>query len=111
MGFFNIPENEDIIDAKKKMNTILRQIQKNSKPEKCILCGRTQTSYCNSHSVPAMVLRNIADNGKILQSRKKELTIQGHFILFVENVIVNTFKTMKMKANCLKDLVIRCLQK
>ena len=69
MGFFNIPENEDIIDAKKKMNTILRQIQKNSK------------------------------------------TIQGHFILFVENVIVNTFKTMKMKANCLKDLVIRCLQK
>ena len=86
MGFFNIPENEDIIDAKKKMNTILRQIQKNSKPEKCILCGRTQTSYCNSHSVPAMVLRNIADNGKILQSN----SLVGFEILDLEKGVNNS---------------------
>lgn len=70
MGFFNIHGKEDIIEAQKKISAELRRIRETSKPEKCILCGRNQTSYCNSHSVPAMVLRNIADGGKVLQSNR-----------------------------------------
>ena len=46
----------------------MRKIQEETKPEKCILCGKEQTSFCNSHSVPQMCLRPIADQGKVLHA-------------------------------------------
>ena len=42
--------------------------RESAKPNKCILCGKEQTSLCKSHSVPKLSLVNIADNGKLLQS-------------------------------------------
>ena len=68
MGFLNLPDDFDTIPVRKQMNELLREAQKDSKPEKCILCGKNQTSFCNSHSVPQMILKNIADNGKVLQA-------------------------------------------
>ena len=50
-----------------EFNKLKKDIQKQVKPSECILCGKTITSCCNSHSVPKMVLKNIADNGKVLQ--------------------------------------------
>lgn len=60
--------NTDPIQIKKEVNKILRQSQTISKPTNCILCDEKQTSFCNSHSVPQMFLRNIADKGKILHA-------------------------------------------
>ena len=62
------PEGMDPIEAKKKVGVFLKSIQQDSKPEKCILCGQNKTSFCNSHSVPRMCLKNIAVNGKVLQA-------------------------------------------
>ncbi len=68
MKLLQTPKGTDPIAVRKKLSDILRQAQNDSKPDSCILCGRKVTSFCNSHSVPQMVLKNIADNGKILQS-------------------------------------------
>lgn len=50
-----------------EFNKLRKDIQRQIKPNECILCGKPITSCCNSHSVSKMVLKNIADNGKVLQ--------------------------------------------
>ena len=37
-----------------------------AKADKCILCGKTVSSFCKSHSIPQMVLKSIANNGMLL---------------------------------------------
>ena len=64
----DIPEGTDIIDIRKRMNKILSEARDAAKPDKCILCGKPQTSFCNSHSVPQLSLKNIADNGMLLHA-------------------------------------------
>lgn len=70
MPMFDIPEEIDEIKIKKDINDFMRKIQEETKPEKCILCGKEQTSFCNSHSVPKMVLKNIAKAGKLYHANK-----------------------------------------
>ena len=60
--------NSDIIGYKKQMNKFLSKAHKLSKAEKCIYCGKKTTSFCNSHSIPAFSLRNIATNGELFHS-------------------------------------------
>lgn len=62
----DIPEGTDIIELKKRMSRMLSKARAESKPTTCIMCGKPKTSFCNSHSVPQLSLRNIADNGKLL---------------------------------------------
>ena len=81
-----IPDGMDPIDAKKKVGAFLKSIQQDSKPDKCILCGKHKTSFCNSHSVPRMCLKNIASNGKVLQSNG----LVGADIIDVEKGINNS---------------------
>lgn len=64
----NISDETDVINMRKKVSKLLSKARNTSKPNKCILCGRTQTSFCNSHSVPQFILKNIAENGKVLLS-------------------------------------------
>ena len=64
----DIPEGTDIVGVRKKMNKLLSTARNNAKPDKCILCGKPQTSFCNSHSVPQLSLKNIAENGKVLHA-------------------------------------------
>lgn len=66
--FLKVPEGTDKIAVRKKMNAMLSEARRNAKPQTCILCGQNQTSFCNSHSVPQMSLREIADNGKLLHA-------------------------------------------
>lgn len=54
MSFLDIPVGTDIIEVRKQMNQMLSEARKNAKQTKCILCGNTQTSFCNSHSVPQL---------------------------------------------------------
>lgn len=57
---------DNFITNKKLLANLLKEARNIAKPDKCILCGIPQTSFCNSHSVPQMVLKTIADNGKML---------------------------------------------
>ena len=66
--FGEIPDGADMIETKKKVAKFLKEVRDESKPSRCIVCGRLQSSFCNSHSVPRMVLKNIAENGNVLQA-------------------------------------------
>lgn len=52
---------------RKDINKLLKKARETAKPDKCILCGKTQTSFCNSHSIPHMILKTIACEGKVLE--------------------------------------------
>lgn len=60
-----VPEGTDKVDVRKRINKMLSTARRNAKPTVCVLCGKTVTSFCNSHSVPQMALKPIADNGII----------------------------------------------
>ena len=102
----DIPEGTDVVDVRKKMNKLFSTARNSAKPDKCILCGKPQTSFCNSHSVPQLSLRNIADNGKVLHVSllmgidvvdiEKGVNNSGTFILFAMNAMELFFKIMKM---------------
>lgn len=53
----DVPNSVDKINVRKKMNKMLSEARKKAKPSKCMICGRNQTSFCNSHSVLEMFLR------------------------------------------------------
>ena len=55
------------MDAKKFMSRLVKSSKQKAKLKVCPLCGKEQTSFCNSHSIPQFVLNNIAVNGKLLQ--------------------------------------------
>lgn len=42
-----------------------KKMKRESKPEKCLLCGRIHTSFCESHTIPQFVLKNIAKDGYV----------------------------------------------
>lgn len=50
----------ETIGLRKDINKLLKKARETAKPDKCILCGKTQTSFCNSHSIPHMILKTIA---------------------------------------------------
>lgn len=56
------------LDKKKELNPILAQSRKRAKKDKCIYCNEEKTSFCNSHSIPAFCLKNIATDGYLYYS-------------------------------------------
>ena len=56
------------IEVSKKLSRISHEIEKEVKPACCILCGKPQTSFCNSHSVPQVVLKKITESGEVLNA-------------------------------------------
>lgn len=63
-----VPEGSDKVNVRKRINKMLSTVRRNAKPKVCALCGKTVTSFCNSHSVPQMALKLIADNGILLHA-------------------------------------------
>ena len=51
---------------KKIMNRLIKEARQASKRDTCYFCGKSVTSFCNSHSVPRFCLENIATNGDVL---------------------------------------------
>ena len=60
--------NEEMIEAKKKYSFFNHKVKINAKQTSCIICGRECTSFCNSHTIPRFVLKNIAENGYLAHS-------------------------------------------
>lgn len=55
------------INEVKFIRNIVKESKRTAKMESCPICGKIQTSFCNSHSIPQFVLQNIACNGMLLQ--------------------------------------------
>jgi hypothetical protein len=51
------------IPFRKFYSQLSAQSRKDSKPDKCFYCEHETTTFCNSHSLPAFILKNIAVNG------------------------------------------------
>jgi hypothetical protein len=72
LNLFSISESqkEEMLEGKVEFSKTISQIssasRKSSKNDKCLYCGEHTTSYCNSHSIPASFLKNIAEEGKLL---------------------------------------------
>ena len=65
---FETPPDVNPVDIRKRINGMLSEARKKAKPTSCILCGKPKTSFCNSHSVPQMILRSIAEKGMVLHA-------------------------------------------
>jgi len=61
---------EHKVEFSKKLSEFKRESRKKSKPTKCLACKKETTQFCNSHSVPASFLRNIAVAGKVFTNNK-----------------------------------------
>ena len=55
---------EELIEARKQYGRILSQCKKAAKPDRCLWCGKQISRFCESHTIPQMVLKNIATDGK-----------------------------------------------
>lgn len=57
--------NKFKIELKKGWSEFWHQVEQNSQPEHCLLCGKKMSSPCNSHVVPQFVLKRIAEKGMV----------------------------------------------
>ena len=60
----NIPK-DDIIQFRKFQSELIRNARAAAKHDSCLLCGKRVNSFCNSHSIPQMCLKNISSVGKL----------------------------------------------
>lgn len=61
-------EDKLLREVSKFHSKLLRKAQAEFKSDRCIVCNKKTTSFCNSHSVPKFVLKNIANEGKVYNS-------------------------------------------
>ncbi len=59
-------KSQSTINAKKLINKTIKKSREEAKTDKCFYCGKKVDSFCNSHSIPAFCLRNIAIDGEVL---------------------------------------------
>lgn len=54
-----------IIEARKKYSKLINISKQQAKKSECLWCGKKITRFCNSHSIPQCVLKNIDTDGKV----------------------------------------------
>lgn len=54
-----------IIEARKTLERLMKASRKYTKLDRCLWCGKKITRFCDSHTIPQLVLRNIAVDGKL----------------------------------------------
>lgn len=57
---------EDKIKLNKMMSSYIKEAKEKAKKKECLYCNKKVDSFCKSHLVPAFCLRNIDENGKVL---------------------------------------------
>lgn len=65
--YSQLTDREKLIN-RKTINDYWRDSRKKSKLTKCLFCGTTCSSFCNSHTIPAFALRNISSDGEVLNA-------------------------------------------
>lgn len=61
----NVSES-NLITFNKIMSELNKIAKDEAKPDRCLICGREITKFCNSHTVPKYCLKEIATEGKLL---------------------------------------------
>lgn len=58
---------EDYIYFNKYISSL--NSKKSTKEKRCFICNKKNIKYCNSHTIPQFILRNITQNGKLLNTQ------------------------------------------
>ena len=64
----DIPDVEKKIQMKKSLSRKMKVMREDLKPRNCLLCDKDTTSFCNSHTIPQLSLKNISDSGMLTQA-------------------------------------------
>ena len=59
---------KNIIEARKTYSKLINKSKQQAKKSECLWCGEKITRFCNSHSLPQCILRNIDTDGKVAVS-------------------------------------------
>lgn len=57
--------DETIIELRKEYSRLINKSKQQAKKSECLWCGKKISRFCNSHSVPQCVLKNIDVDGKL----------------------------------------------
>ncbi len=57
--------DNSLIEIRKQVSALMNESKRRAKRTECIWCGNKITSFCNSHSVPQCIIRNIEIEGKV----------------------------------------------
>lgn len=52
-------------ELKKELSPFFKETRNRSKQDKCYVCGKKVSSFCNSHTIPKFCLKNISCNGNL----------------------------------------------
>lgn len=66
--FWDDLDEDSVIEFKKEISKLIKKSHIDVSPHECIICGKNIKGTCNSHIVPQMVLKRIAEDGMILQA-------------------------------------------
>lgn len=66
---FEVSKEEEI-KYRKKVGKLIGDSRKAAKKKHCYYCNDDCNSFCNSHSIPAFILNNIAVNGEVYNNNK-----------------------------------------
>ena len=105
---YELSESEKI-ELNKCFSEILKRARLETKTDKCFLCEKPITSFCNSHSVPRFTLKNIALNGIVnysnklvklpLEKEEKGISEAGVFKLICRECDSKTFRDYEEECN------------
>ena len=103
------------------MNKLFSKARNTVKPDKCILCGKSQTSFCNSHLIPQLSFKNIAEHRNVLHASvlmgidiidiEKGVNTSGAFHFICNECDGIFFKIMRLSRIYRRYPLIKCLQK
>lgn len=63
-------EKKEIIEIRKKLGKLIGKSRKEAKEINCCYCGEECSSFCNSHSIPAFLIKNISSDGEVYNNNK-----------------------------------------
>lgn len=68
-GNTNLDEKEKI-EYRKEYGKLLGKSRKDAKNRKCYYCDEYHEGFCNSHSIPAFIIKSISDDGEVYNTNK-----------------------------------------
>ena len=103
------------LSNKIKASKLLKKARGRAKKDCCLICGKNCTSFCQSHSIPYFILKNISLNGhnytfyKLLKNNyffeeEEGNKSAGNFYLICNECDNNFFKDYESEKLLLNDL-------
>ncbi len=57
--------DKETIELRKRLSRLIKECRQSSKQHECLWCGKKSVDFCQSHTIPRCVLKNIAIEGKV----------------------------------------------